>query len=76
MTYTVRAFQSNGSVEETYDYFPISPGAFELIYNFEYGQACLSADYDCPNEQVNVCTTCLAVMLAAVGSVPQLCLYR
>ncbi len=54
LTYTVRAFHDNSSVDDAHNPFYIKPGAFEILYNLQYTQACLSADYNCTTERVNV----------------------
>lgn len=54
LTYAVRAFTENSSVADHHDFYFITPGAFEIKYNLQYGQACVSSEFDCPNEAVNV----------------------
>ncbi len=54
LTMSVRAFHDNSSVDDAFDPFYIKPGAFEILYNLQYTQACISADYNCTTERVNV----------------------
>lgn len=56
LVYTVRAYSLNDTVDESGDSFYIQPGAFKVLYDFQYAEACTDPTFDCPTERVNVRT--------------------